>query len=79
MIYVNEIVKAEVEPFCHMTGCSCPTGYELINSSDSESKTCRLLNEGRDNAPEEEEERREAIFFSYFLLFYKTYLLLFQF
>lgn len=48
----------EVAPFCHTQGCTCPTGYELIETVQS--KTCRLIDSNSDlSAGESEEERRK--------------------
>lgn len=33
--------SAEVAPFCEITGCTCPTGYELIEYAVGQ--TCRVL------------------------------------
>lgn len=51
------VLSDEVPPFCHTQGCSCPTGYELIETVQS--KTCRLIESTSDlSAGESEEERR---------------------
>lgn len=50
------VLLDEVPPFCHTQGCSCPTGYELIETVQS--KTCRLIESTSDlSAGESEEER----------------------
>lgn len=45
-------VLAEVEPFCEITGCTCPTGYELIEYAVGQ--TCRVL------PPEDVEKETET-------------------
>ncbi|KAG4067397.1 hypothetical protein HA402_011951, partial [Bradysia odoriphaga] len=38
---VSDEDEAEVAPFCEITGCTCPTGYELIEYAVGQ--TCRAL------------------------------------
>lgn len=35
------LFSAEIAPFCHSQGCTCPTGYELIETITQ--RTCRLI------------------------------------
>lgn len=44
----------EVQPFCHTQGCTCPTGYELIETVQS--KLCRLTEPTSDLSTGENEE-----------------------
>lgn len=56
IISVSFVFPAEIPPFCHKQGCSCPTGYELIESE--ENIICRLTDPSADPQPGEDEEER---------------------
>lgn len=51
----------EVPPFCHTQGCTCPTGYELVETVQS--KTCRLIESTSDVSTGESEEERRELFY----------------
>lgn len=55
----------EVPPFCHSLGCTCPTGYELIETIQS--KTCRLIESNPDlSGGESDDDERRKLWSNYF-------------
>lgn len=54
LIFIFSSLSEEIDPFCHIQGCTCPTGYELIETE--ETKICRLIDQATELQPEEKRE-----------------------
>lgn len=47
-INTEDVDEVEVQPFCTQQGCSCPTGYSLIQYATEQ--RCRLINDDDDTS-----------------------------